>query len=90
MWHEVCAELVGERPGLFGSLTSRAEAHVLRLSCIYACSTLSGGRKMHLGRVGSVEILRGLAEFIFAPLRPPVVDQILKSTPKRTGGVDEE
>lgn len=36
MWHAVYAQLSGERLGLFGSLTSRAEAHVLRLSCIYA------------------------------------------------------
>ncbi len=36
MWHEVYLQLSGERAGLFGSLTSRAEAHVLRLSCIYA------------------------------------------------------
>jgi hypothetical protein len=36
MWHEVYPELSGERGGLFGSLTSRAEAHALRLSCIYA------------------------------------------------------
>src|SRR5208282_601088 len=36
MWHEVYGQLVGERSGLFGALTSRAEAHVLRLSCIYA------------------------------------------------------
>jgi hypothetical protein len=36
MWHAVYSQLSGERPGLFGSLTSRAEAHALRLSCIYA------------------------------------------------------
>ena len=36
MWHAVYPQLSGERGGLFGSLTSRAEAHVLRLSCIYA------------------------------------------------------
>lgn len=36
MWHGVYPQLSGERAGLFGAMTSRAEAHVLRLSCIYA------------------------------------------------------
>ena len=36
MWTAVYPQLSGEREGVFGSLTTRAEAHVLRLSCIYA------------------------------------------------------
>ena len=41
MWHEVYSHLSRDRGGLFGALTSRAEAHVLRLSCIYALFDLS-------------------------------------------------
>jgi hypothetical protein len=36
LWHDVYSQLSGERPGLFGAVTSRAEAQVLRLSCLYA------------------------------------------------------
>ena len=36
LWHEVYSKLTADRPGSFGAITSRAEAHVLRLSMIYA------------------------------------------------------
>jgi hypothetical protein len=36
LWHEVYPELTGERPGLYGAVTGRAEAQVLRLSMVYA------------------------------------------------------
>lgn len=36
LWHQVYPELSSAKPGVFGSLTSRAEAQVLRLSCLYA------------------------------------------------------
>ncbi len=36
LWHEVYPKLTGDRAGSFGAITSRAEAHVLRLSMIYA------------------------------------------------------
>lgn len=36
LWHEVYPKLTADRPGNFGAITSRAEAHVLRLSMIYA------------------------------------------------------
>lgn len=35
-WHEVYERLTTGRPGLMGAITSRATAHVLRLSLIYA------------------------------------------------------
>ena len=35
-WHEVYPKLTADRPGNFGAITSRAEAHALRLSMIYA------------------------------------------------------
>lgn len=36
LWHEVYPKLTGDRAGNYGAVTSRAEAHVLRLSIIYA------------------------------------------------------
>jgi hypothetical protein len=35
-WHRAYPELTAERPGLYGAVTARAEAQVLRLSLIYA------------------------------------------------------
>ncbi len=36
LWHRVYRHLARADEGLFGALTARAEAHLLRLSCIYA------------------------------------------------------
>jgi hypothetical protein len=36
LWHRVYPELAAERPGLYGAITARAEAQVLRLSLVYA------------------------------------------------------
>jgi len=36
LWHEVYAQLSRDRVALYGAVTSRAEAHTLRLSCLYA------------------------------------------------------
>src|SRR5262249_38923046 len=36
LWKEMYEQLSRDRMGLFGAVTARAEAHVLRLSCIYA------------------------------------------------------
>ena len=49
MWHEVYPQLSAERAGLFGALTTRAKAHVLRISCIYALLDRSAEiRRAHL------------------------------------------
>jgi hypothetical protein len=36
LWREVYSQLSRDRVGLWGAVTSRAEAHTLRLSCLYA------------------------------------------------------
>ena len=46
LWHEVYPKLSGDRAGNFGAITSRAEAHVLRLSMIYAL--LDGSSEIQL------------------------------------------
>jgi hypothetical protein len=35
-WHSIYADLSEGKPGLFGAVTSRAEAQVMRLACLYA------------------------------------------------------
>ena len=49
LWHEVYPLLSGDRPGSFGAITSRAEAHVLRLSIIYAL--LDGSSEIQLAHL---------------------------------------
>jgi hypothetical protein len=36
LWHQQYATLSAERPGPLGLVTNRSEAHVLRISCLYA------------------------------------------------------
>src|SRR5262249_32262647 len=36
IWREVYPDLSEGKPGLFGSITSRAEAQTMRLACVYA------------------------------------------------------
>jgi len=82
MWHEVYPQLSGERGGLFGALTSRAEAHVLRLSCIYALLDHSTEiQRCHIEAALAVwKYCEDSAEFIFGTaLGNQVADQILKA-----------
>jgi hypothetical protein len=82
MWHEVYGQLVGERAGLFGALTSRAEAHVLRLSCIYALLDRSTEiRRPHLEAALALwKYCEDSAEFIFGDAQGnQILDQILKA-----------
>ena len=41
LWMRVYPQLSEGEPGMLGAMTSRAEAHVLRLACIYALSDRS-------------------------------------------------
>ena len=41
IWREVYPSLSEGRPGMYGAMTSRAEAQVMRLACIYALLDLS-------------------------------------------------
>lgn len=67
MWHDVYGDLTGERMGLFGAVTSRAEAQTLRLSCLYALLDKSATvRVQHLA--AALELWRyceDSAKFIF-------------------------
>jgi hypothetical protein len=82
MWARVYPELSEGRPGLFGSITSRAEAQVLRLSMIYALLDCSDTiRREHLLAALSVwEYCAASAQYIFGDsLGLPEADEILKA-----------
>jgi hypothetical protein len=49
LWHTVYPKLTADRAGNFGAITSRAEAHVLRLSIIYAL--LDGASEIQLSHL---------------------------------------
>jgi hypothetical protein len=90
MWHEVYPQLSRERGGLFGALTSRAEAHVLRLSCIYALlDQLTDIQRCHLEAALALwKYCEDSAEFIFGTaLGNQVADQILKALEKAPEGL---
>ena len=82
LWFDVYEELSEGHPGLLGAVTSRAEAQVMRLACIYAlleCSRVI--RKPHLE--AALELWRYAADsarFIFGnDLGDPVADEIIRA-----------
>ena len=90
LWHAVYPQLSGERAGLFGSLTSRAEAHVLRLSCIYALLEPSAEvQRRHIEAALALwKYCEDSARVIFGnALGNYVADQILKALRKAPEGL---
>jgi hypothetical protein len=80
LWLEVYPELSEGKPGMFGAVTGRAEAQVMRLACLYAlldCSMTI--RKPHLE--AALELWRyaeDSAKFIFGDaMGDPTADAIL-------------
>lgn len=89
LWHEMYPELTAGRPGLLGAVLSRAEAHVLRLSMIYAL--LDGAAVIepaHLLAARAVwEYCAASAEYVFGDaLGDPIADRILSAL--RAAGQD--
>lgn len=81
LWAEVYPDLTTGRPGLLGSMTARAEAQVLRLSCIYALLDLSSTvRLAHLkAALACWQFAEDSARFIFGgTLGDPLADEILR------------
>ena len=82
LWHRVYPELSEGKPGLFGSVTARAEAQVMRLACVYALLDRSHViRREHL--VAALEVWRyseASAGFIFGDsLGDPVADELIRA-----------
>jgi hypothetical protein len=82
MWEAVYPALTAERPGLFGAITARAEAHALRLSLNYAL--LDGAdaiRPPHLEAALALwQYAEDSARFIFCDaIGDPVADRVLSA-----------
>jgi hypothetical protein len=82
LWHHVYPELSDGKPGLFGLVTSRAEAQVMRLACIYAL--LDRSVEIGLAHLEAALALWRYAEascrWIFGDsLGDPTADEILKA-----------
>jgi hypothetical protein len=90
LWHDVYPRLSGERFGLFGAVTSRAEANTLRLSCIYALldETFVVGAR-HLAAALEVwYFCENSCAFIFGnSTGNPTADTILAKLKQSTNGV---
>jgi hypothetical protein len=89
-WREVYKELSEGKPGLFGALTSRAEAQVLRLACLYAL--LDGAtaiRPEHLlAALGIWGFCETSARHIFGDATgDPVSDRILEALRSAADGL---
>jgi 5S rRNA maturation endonuclease (ribonuclease M5) len=90
LWHAAYPVLSGDRPGLFGAVTARAEAQCLRLALVYA--VLDGGQ---LIRVEHLRAAFGLwsycedsARFVFGvSLGEPMADEILRMLRARPEGM---
>ena len=90
LWIKVYPELSEGRPGLLGAVTSRAEAQVMRLACIYAlldCSPLI--RVQHLRAALALwRYSEASARYIFGEsLGDPVADELLRALRRNQNGV---
>jgi len=82
LWYAVYADLSEGKPGLLGAMTSRAEAQVMRLACLYALLDQSATiRHEHLLAALAVwAYCDQSARWIFGDaLGDPVADEILRA-----------
>ena len=90
IWRKVYPELSEGKPGLPGAVTGRAEAQVLRLSCLYALLDCSGVvRAAHLvAALALWEYCEQSARYIFgAALGHATADEILRVLRTRAEGM---
>jgi Protein of unknown function (DUF3987) len=90
IWHKVYPELSEGKPGLLGAVTSRGEAQVLRLSCLYALLDSSAEvRAEHLVAALAVwQYCLDSARFIFGDaMGDAVADEILRALRAHTEGM---
>lgn len=89
-WRAVYRELSSGAPGLLGAVTSRSEAQVMRLACIYALLDLSEsiGYEHLKAALALWEYCENSAKFIFGDaLGNPVADTILGSLRRSRHGL---
>ena len=88
--YEVYPELSAGSPGLLGAVTSRAEAQVMRLACIYALLDLRDHvRAVHLrAALAFWKYAEASARFIFGDsIGDPLADELLRALRKNTDGL---
>jgi hypothetical protein len=81
LWHSVYAALSEGKPGLLGAVTSRAEAQVMRIACMYAI--LDCAKKLRVEHMSAALAVwaycEASAKFIFGTaLGHPLADTILR------------
>jgi hypothetical protein len=90
LWYDVYDELSEGKPGLLGAVTSRAEAQVMRLACIFAlldCEKVIRGPHLEAA-LALWRYCEESARFIFGDsLGDPVADEILRSLRKTPEGM---
>jgi hypothetical protein len=90
LWYDVYESLSEGRPGLLGAVTSRAEAQVMRLSCLYALLDESSivGRSHLSAALALWRYCEDSARFIFGDsLGDPVADEILRALRSAPNGL---
>jgi Protein of unknown function (DUF3987)/Primase C terminal 1 (PriCT-1) len=90
VWRDVYPALSEGKPGMFGSVTSRAEAQTMRLACLYALLDRSPiVCAQHLMAALAVwQYAEASARFIFGDaLGDPTADEILRALRSRAEGM---
>ena len=90
IWRGIYADLSEGQSGLFGAVTSRAEAQVIRLALLYALADASGEiREPHLlAALALWEYSEASARYIFGnALGDPVADEILEALKRNAEGL---
>ncbi len=90
LWHDVYPVLSEGKPGMIGEVTSRGEAHVIRLALIYALLDLADViRVEHLRAALAVwKYCEDSARFIWGDtLGDPTADEILRAVRGSSGGL---
>ena len=90
LWHASYSTLSGDRPGMFGAVTARAEAQSLRLALLYAI--LDGSDVIRLEHLraafGLWSYCEDSARYVFGvSLGEPVADDILRLLRPSPGGM---
>jgi hypothetical protein len=90
LWRHVYPGLTADRPGLFGAVTSRAEAQTTRLACIYALLDKSATvREEHLKAALALwRYSEASAQYIFGTaLGHPIADDLLSYLKANANGL---
>ena len=90
MWHEVYPDLSEGHSGLFGAVTSRAEAQVVRLALVYALldGSKAIGQQHLVAALALWEYCEASARYVFGDaLGDPDADEILEALSRKPEGM---